>query len=246
MSSPAGQSDRILAEARNVLAGQRAGGRRRSIGRGSAQLKLRHLATKLRNIVLAVLAVLFAAGMAGIILDGIGLSGILLTLVSMAVAVMVFARYPRMKLPRRADIDPASTDVRQLVGRTELWLESQRRALPPPAIKLVDHIGLQLDALGLQLEDVDPAHPAAREVRKLVGEHLPDIVDGYRRIPEHLRYEDHAGSTPTAQLLDSLHTISGEIDSVTRQLASGAIDSLAIKTRYLGYKYGEAIEDETK
>ena len=246
MTSPAGQSDRILTEARRVLANQRAGGRRRSIGRGSAQLKLRHLATKLRNIVLAVLAVMFAAGMAGIVLDGIGFSGILLTLVTMAVAVMVFARYPRMKLPQRADIDPASTDVRQLVGRTELWLESQRRALPPPAVKLVDHIGLQLDALGLQLEDVDPAHPAAREIRKLVGEHLPDIVDGYRRIPEHLRYEDHAGSTPTGQLMDSLQTISGEIDSVTRQLAGGAIDNLAIKTRYLGYKYGEALEDEVK
>ena len=80
-------------------------------------------------------------------------------------------------------------------------------------------------------------------MRKLVGEHLPDLIHGYRKIPEHLRYEERAGSSPNKQFIDGLSTISDEIDSVTRQLAMGAIDNLAIKTRYLDYKYGEAGED---
>ena len=96
----------------------------------------------------------------------------------------------------------------------------------------------------MQLKDVDPAHPAMAEVRKLVGEHLPGVVEGYRKIPEHLRYEEHGGSTPDRRFMDSLQLISGEIDSVTRQLASGALDDLAIKTRFLDYKYGGAIEGE--
>ena len=33
-----------------------------------------------------------------------------------------------------------------------------------------------------------------------------------------------------------------EIDSVTRQLAEGSLDNLAIKTRYLEYRYGGAEE----
>ena len=69
---------------------------------------------------------------------------------------------------------------------------------------MVDQIGVQLDALGVQLEGVDPAHPSAREVRKLVGEHLPGMVDSYRKIPAHLRKEERAGRTPDEQLVDSL------------------------------------------
>ena len=103
---------------------------------------------------------------------------------------------------------------------------------------LVDQIGTQLDALGKQLETVDQTHPATAEVRKLVGEYLPEMVDSYRKIPAKLRTEERGGSTPDKQLTEGLSKISHEIDSVTRQLAGGALDDLAIKTRFLDYKYG--------
>ena len=120
----------------------------------------------------------------------------------------------------------------------------QRPALPAPAVQLVDQIGLQLDALGLQLDGLTDNAPAALEVRKLVGEHLPELVSTYTSIPRHLRGEASGGRTPDQQLAESLSKISTEIDSVTRQLASGAIDNLAIKTRYLDYKYGAGPEGE--
>ena len=103
-------------------------------------------------------------------------------------------------------------------------------------------MGVQLDALGLQLEGLDQNHPKAREVRSLVGEQLPEMIDSYRRIPAHLRKEQRAGSTPDEQLTDSLGKISGEIDSITRQLAEGSLDDLAIKHRYLDYKFGEGAQ----
>lgn len=246
MADETRHSDLILQQARRSLADQRAGGRRRPIPAGAAQIRARHMGRKLVRMGAAVVALWIGIGIVGSVIDGIGFTGLLLGVAATATAVWAFGRYPRFKLPSRADLNPASTDVRALVGRTELWLESQRRALPPPAVKLVDHIGLQLDALGLQLADVDQAHPQAAEVRKLVGEHLPDLVESYRKIPEHLRYEERAGATPTAQFTEALGKISGEIDSVTRQLASGAIDNLAIQTRYLDYKYGEALEAADK
>jgi hypothetical protein len=107
---------------------------------------------------------------------------------------------------------------------------------------MVGKIGVQLDALGLQLEGLDQQHPTALEIRRLVGEHLPEMVDSYRRIPAHLRSEKRAGSSADEQLTDSLGKISEEIDSVTRQLAEGSLDNLAIKNRYLEYRYGGADE----
>ena len=235
-------SDRVLEDARRVRDDNRTGGRHRraranSIGSGSWRLKLRHWRRKVVRIILAVFGILLAAVVAGVIVGGIGLLGILLTFLALITAVIVFTIYPRMKPPTRASINKG--DVKQMVGRTELWLEHQRPALPPPAVRIVDDLGVQLDELGLQLQTVDQDHPQVREIRKLVGEVLPETVDSYRSIPAHLRTEQRAGASPDEQVTDSLGKISAEIDFITRQLAEGSLDNLAIKHRYLGYRYGD-------
>lgn len=245
MAGEANQSDLILRQARQSLSNQRAGGRRAgSIGRRSAALKREHAFRKLVRVLLAVAGVIFAAMVAGLVLDGIGWTGVIVTMLAIVVAAGVFSSFPKLKVPTLESLGQG--DTRSLVGRTEMWLESQRPALPAPAVQLVDQIGLQLDALGQQLDGLDEAAPAAREVRKLVGEHLPGLVSTYTSIPRHLRGEASGGASPDQRLTESLGKISGEIDSVTRQLASGAIDNLAIQTRYLDYKYGGALDHAAK
>lgn len=239
-------SDRIIADSARLRDDNRTGGRHRmegSIGSGSAGLKAKHYTKKLVQLVIGIIAVLVAAGVAGAILNGIGFWGILMTVLAMVVVIGVVTTR-KIKVPKRAELTKG--DVRQMVGKTELWLEHQRLALPPPAARVVEDMGVQLDALGLQLETVDQNHPATREVRKLVGEVLPETVDSYRNIPEKLRGEQRAGATPDDQLTNALTNISKEIDSVTRQLAEGSLDDLAIKTRYLEYRYGETPEIEDK
>ncbi len=237
-------SERLLQEARIVRDDNRAGGRHRrssSIGQGSKRLKQTNWVKRIRNVLIAVFAIWVAGGIAGAILNGIGFLGVMALLVSTIVAVAVLANFPKVKIPQRTDINAEvrKGDARQLVGKTELWLEHQRAALPPPAARIVEDMGVQLDALGLQLEAVPQDHPAAREVRQLVGETLPEMIDSYRRIPMNLRTEERAGATPDVQLTEGLGKISKEIDSVTRQLAEGSLDDLAIKHRYLDYKYGD-------
>ena len=239
MPGEARNSDVIIREARQSLALQRAGGRRLA-AQGAQRIRRGHFGRKLRNVAFAVVGIWLGLTILGTIISPIGFTGLAMGVAATVAAVWLFGSYPKLKVPSRADIDPASPDVRALVGRTELWLESQRPALPAPAVKLVDLIGLQLDALGEQLVGLDQASPQAVEVRKLVGQHLPEMIDGYQKIPEQLRHEERAGTTPAKQFVDGLQTISGEIDSVTRQLAAGALDNLAIKTRYLEYKYGDA------
>ena len=243
MPGEARNSDVIIREARQSLALQRAGGRRVT-PQGAQRIRRGHFGRKLRNVAFAVVGIWLGLTILGSIISGIGFTGLAMGVAATVAAVWLFGSYPKLKVPSRADIDPASPDVRALVGRTELWLESQRRALPAPAVKLVDLIGLQLDALGEQLVGLDQASPQAVEVRKLVGQHLPEMIDGYQKIPEQLRHEERAGTTPAKQFVDGLQTISGEIDSVTRQLAAGALDNLAIKTRYLEYKYGDAAQTD--
>ncbi len=239
------ESERAFEEGRALLRDNRAGGRHRravSIGKGSAELKQRNLMKRIKLIGVSLLGIVLAAMVAGLVLDGIGFTGVMIAFLAVVAATILFSNYPKVRIPKRSDLNTG--DVRHMVSRTELWLEHQRPALPPPAVTLVDQIGVQLDALGLQLEHVDPLHPAAVETRKLVGETLPGMIDAYRKIPAHLRREERAGGTPDGQLVESLGKISREIDHVTRQLADGALDDLAIRTRYLDYRYGAEGEPE--
>lgn len=237
MADSTRDSERLLSESRALLRDNQKGGRhRRSIGKRSSEIKNRHYIRKLIRVLLAIFAILVGSTIAGMIIGGIGFAGVMLTILAIVAAVIAFSVFPKLKVPRRADLTKG--DVRTMVGQTELWLEHQRAALPPPAVRIIDDLGVQLDTLGLQLETVDQNNPAAREVRKLVGEHLPGMIDSYRKVPPHLRKEERAGSTPDEQLTEGLKKISEEIDSVTRQLADGALDDLAIKHRYLDYRYG--------
>jgi hypothetical protein len=217
----------------------------RSIGRGSAQLKARALVKRTMFFGAALLAILTAASVAGMVLNGIGFWGLLMTALACLVAAGVFTQFPRTRIPKRAELSLGNP--KQMVARTELWLEAQRPALPPPAQVIVDKLGVQLDALGLQLQGLGDNEPAMAEVRELVGEYIPETIDNYRKIPAHLRSEGYAGKTADERLTESLSKLSGEVDRVTRRLAEGALDDLAIKSRYLEYRYGgaEALEDMT-
>ena len=249
MSDTTRDSERILREARTSLAVQRDGGTHRpaprgqSIGKASAEVKTRALLKKVRNIALAVFAIWVGAGIFSAVVGPLLFWGFMATLVATVVAVGVVAMTGKVKVPQRAELKQGNPG--QMVARTEIWLEAQRPALPPAAQALVDRFGVQLDALGVQLKGLGQDEPAMAEVRELVGEYIPETIENYRKIPAHLRGEEYAGKTADARLVESLEKLSGEVDRVTRRLAEGALDDLAIKSRYLEYRYGgaEALED---
>lgn len=241
--------EQTLQNAKRSLVTQRAGGTHRpatgSIGKGSANAKMQHLIRRGAYLAAALAAIYVATGVIGFVVGGIGFWGVMALALATVVAFGVFGLAPTPKPPKREELKLGNPQ--QMVARTELWLEAQRPALPPPAVQVVEQIGVQLDALGLQLETVEADHPVMSEVRELVGEYIPETIDNYRKVPEHLRGEKHTGKTADERLTDSLGKLSGEIDRVTRKLAEGALDDLAIKDRYLEYRYGEdtLLKDQT-
>jgi len=245
MAGEAGDHTAIMRAASASLAFQQQGGRRsgRSIGQRSAELKRQHALRKLIRASLAAGVILLAATVVGVLIGGIGLGGFVLTLLALIIAVGFLAVFPRLKVPDLGALNRG--DVRATVGRTQLWLEAQRPALPPPASRQLDAIGLRLDALGTQLAGIDPGEPAVGDVRRLIGEHLPGMVASYTRIPAHLRSEQRSGKTADQQLTEGLSRITDEIDALSRKLAEGDIDSLATEARYLDYRYGNALQDQS-
>lgn len=231
MTSPSANSDETLNAAARSLRNVRMA----PIGSKSQAMRRAHFWGKVSKATVAVGALLIGAGIVGAIIDGIGFWGVMITAVLGAAAAYVFMRYPEMPMPTTETL--RQTDLGTLAGKTEIWLEAQRPALPAPAVTLMQDIGLRLDQLAPQLQTLDENDPAAREVRKLVGEHLPELINGYKRIPDSLKQKEHAGKTPSQQLVDGLKLIDREIETMTGQISRGELDKLAVRGRYLEMRY---------
>ncbi|AWW73626.1 hypothetical protein CD351_04190 [Erythrobacter sp. KY5] len=248
MNDTTRDSEQIMSAAKRSLVTQQQGGTHRPgppnwAGSGAARRK--NWIKRAKYFAGAILTIFISASIAGVVLNGIGFTGVMMVALAVMAAAFVFGNFPKVKVPKRPELGKGNP--KQMVARTELWLEAQRASLPAPAVAIVDQLGVQLDALGVQLETLDTGHPAMNEVRELVGEYIPETIDNYRKIPAHLRNEEHAGGTADARLVTSLTKLSGEVDRVTRKLAEGALDDLAVKSRYLEYRYGgdELLADMT-
>lgn len=190
---------------------------------------------RLKIAILAVLATMFAAGLIGQFVTPLGIGGLLLTMVAMALVGLTILFWPGA--PEATPETLVQADIKLLPQRTEEWLERQRPALPAPAQRLADGIGVRLEALVPQLATLDPAEPAAVEIRKLLGEELPELVSGYQRVPASLRREDRNGKSPDRQLVEGLEVVDSELARMTEQLASGDLHRLATQGRFLELKY---------
>jgi hypothetical protein len=184
------------------------------------------------------------AGAAGAIVVGamilgwfipLGMGGALVVMALLIAATLFFGLMPASKevAPEKFGEAPLAS----LPLRTEEWLDRQRPTLPGAAMPLLDSIGMKLDVLAGQLRTLNEGEPAAAEVRKLVGEQLPELVKGYQRVPANLRGQDRFGQSPDKQLVDGLGLIDQEIAQMSAQLAQGDLDALATRGRYLQVKY---------
>lgn len=231
------RSDRVLADAEAVL--RRHSERGQSLSTRARARRNAGLMRKVKYAFWAVLAILLGSAVAGFVLP-LGTTGVMVALGVMIAAVLLIALAPTESRVKTEAL--AQTDLAALPLKTEIWLENQRKALPAPAVTLVDSIGVKLEALAPQLERLGEQEPAAQEIRRLLADHLPELVTGYQSIPAPLRREERNGRVPEKQLVEGLSVIDAEISRMSENLASGDLDKLATQNRFLELKYQEAKE----
>ena len=206
--------------------------------RGPAACRRREQEIKRRvgRIVAADTAIIVAALVIGFFvpLGMFGALAVMLALIAATVALAILPVTPEPRPERFHDVP-----LKALPQQTEAWLDRQRPALPAPAVTLVDAIGVKLETLAPQLATLDEREPAAAEIRKLVGEQIPELVKGYQRVPQPLRGQARNGTSPDQQLVEGLRVIDAEIAQMSAHLAQGDLDSLATRERYLQIRYRE-------
>ena len=141
---------------------------------------------------------------------------------------------------REREIAPsamAQAPLPQIADRAATWIDQQRLALPAPAARLADDIWQKIAALRPQLATLEENRPEAWELRRLVGEELPGLVESYKRVPVTMRREERNGRVAERELIDGMQLLDDEIGTLARSIAGADMDRLSSQKRYLELRY---------
>jgi hypothetical protein len=207
------------------------GARRRHHGRNAAALG-RRVAT----IGMAIAALIVATIAFGLIVGPIGMGGLFIVALAILAILVLFTVLPARsakRVPYNEQL-PTKTVVQQL----ESLLVGERAALPAPAAREVDAISAQLPLLESKLDTLDPLDPLAQDARRLMGKHLPELIERYERVPASYRRErDGGGLTVDERLAASLKAANEALGDIGSKLVGQDRDAFETQGRFIESRY---------
>jgi hypothetical protein len=150
------------------------------------------------------------------------------------VGVLAFWQPSEKPLADYKDDMPMAAVVRRLGG----LLNARRGQLPARAAQRIDAIGAQLPMLESQLADTASLDPLAQDARRLMGRHLPELIERYEKVPQAYRAErDGEGLTVDERLVQGLDAASTALDELCRKLARDDMDAFQTQGRFIESRY---------
>ena len=206
------------------------GARRRHYGRSAAALG-RRLAT----MAMAIGALIVATIAFGLIVGPIGMTGLFLVVLAALAILLTFTVWP--SVPKRVPYSE-QLPTRAVVQQLESLLVRERAALPAPAARQIDAISAQLPLLESRLGELDPLDPLAQDARRLMGKHLPELLDRYESVPAAYRRErDGEGLSVDERLAASLGAANEALGEIGSKIARQSRDAFDAQGRFIESRY---------
>ena len=132
---------------------------------------------------------------------------------------------------------------RAVVQQLDSFLVRRRAALPAPAARRVDAISQQLPLLESRLAEVDALDPLAQDARRLMGRHLPELIERYERVPAQYRQQrDGEGLSVDERLVTSLDAAREALDDIGQRLAQGDVSAFETQGRFIESRYKDGAD----
>lgn len=204
-----------------------------------ARRKAERAGRKAMRMALTIISVIVGTVIWGLFVGPVGTGALMALVLATICAMIALGTFPRDTAPEPMKLANAKPAV--LPAQVDLWLDAKRRALPALAAPKVDAISAQLAALGPQLAAVPAGDPTALELNRLLGKHLPDLVDRYEKVAPAQRKAASIPGGPTIerQLVDGLGLIEAELARVNERLGADDRDAFAIQGKFLETRYGK-------
>ena len=207
------------------------GARRRYYGRTAASIGRR-----LANMGMAIGLLVVATIGFGMIVNPIGITGLFVVALAILAILILFSVWPGGE-PKRIEYSE-QVPTRTVVQQLESLLVRERPALPAPAARRADAISAQLPLLESRLAEVDPLDPIAQDARRLMGKHLPELIDRYERVPAAYRHErDCDGLTVDERLSASLEAANNALGEIGSKLAHADRQAFETQGRFIESRY---------
>src|SRR5688572_294956 len=228
--------DQAIARFEEVMGRIDRGPAARDAQRRQQSRRLEDLRRKLGNIGMAI-GVLIAATLAfGLLVGPIGITGLFVVAALMFLALLFFSVWPGDR--------PVVVDYKEdmpnkaVVQRLDSLLVRKRAALPAPAASRLDAISAQLPLLENRLAETAMLDPLAQDARRLMGKHLPELIERYERVPaEYRRERDGEGLTVDERLVAGLDAARSALDDLGRKLAHEDLSAFETQGRFIESRY---------
>ena len=198
--------------------------------------RIADLRAKLGNIGMAIGVLIAATLVFGFVVGPIGITGLFVVAALMFLAVLVFSVWPGESAP----VVDYKEDMpnKAVVQRLDSLLVRKRAALPAPAASRLDAISAQLPLLENRLAETQLLDPLAQDARRLMGKHLPELIERYERVPAAYRNErDGEGMTVDQRLIAGLDAAKGALDDLGRKLAHEDLTAFETQGRFIESRY---------
>lgn len=195
------------------------------------------MARRITHIGIAVAVVVVGMVVVGLVIDGIGLTGLFIALALMLAAILFIGFRPQ-PAPRPVPAFSEEMSNQAVVQRLGTFLTRHRGQLPAAAGQRVSAIQAQLPMLEAQLADLGALDPLAQDARRLAGQHLPELIERYERVPPQYRREREGDDlTVDERLVAGLDAAQAAIDDLGRRMSRQEMDEFETQGRFLESRY---------
>jgi len=207
--------------------------------RASLRVKSRsraHLGRRVATLGMVIAALIVATIGFAFVVGPIGIGGLFLVALATMCILVAFSAWPAAEKAVKPVTD--QTPNAEVVRGLDSFLHRRRAALPAPAARQADAIADTLPLLESRLADLSPLDPLAQDARRLMGRHLPELIERYQRVPEPLRRErDAEGMTVDDRLTAGLDAARVALGDIGARLSQGDMDAFQTQGRFIESRY---------
>ena len=226
--------ERALGETEDFLHRQLSSRAAREAQKRKVQRGINEVFRRVRRSAIVMLLLLSALVAYSIFVDPIGFLTWFVALPTVFLASVIALFWPSSRRQPRFEQREAAPQLDMLAERIEEWLLERCRELPRAALPAVDSILSRLGEMRPDLSALSSDTPVGGETQRLIGQHLPRLVDTYLALPARSR---DARSENSMRLTESLDIVAEELGRLSSEVHRDRSLHFETQRRFIETRY---------
>lgn len=231
--------ERVLYETEDFLRRAIGSPTRRAAKKRRMQRKMEEIGRRARRSGFVIAGLMLVLLGFSLYSPGLFLAWIFAVPIILFLAVMLMFQPTRQaqRIEHEARLTPEALPLPELAVRAEEDLLDRCDELPGRALPAADRIMANLREMQPRLHDLGPGdEELAGEIRRLTGQHLPQLIESYLALPAQTRA---SGSESSRRVTESLGIVADEMDHLLERCCRERQSDFDTHSRFIETRYRE-------